>query len=201
MATAYSQNLVQFISAFDGDYDNPSIEFLPIGYINFHTTSYWQFAGGRLLTRFDHCDSGMSTPAGSVILPNGSKYDPYQVYNAPQVPGTVDVYFWMLPDHASINAAAVTLNQTETAIMAYYAWISSLIGYRGTLYGWMSSAYNSELGATATARFTGLSTTWGPPKQVPSAYGAGAGQTKGIESLFIKASFDLITNWAWDTYG
>lgn len=203
MPLAYSQNLIQFISGFQADYDNPSASSLPIGWVSFHQTGTSAGSGGTgfINVRFDRCESTINNPAGTIPLPNGTKYDPHQIYDVPKVPGSVSVYVWLIPAAELIAASSTTLNRTESAIMAFYAGASALVGFRGTLSGRHAYHDDTQKLATATARLVGLDANWNPPKQVPVPWGPGVHQTKGLEAVNVKFTFDLLTNWEWDVYG
>lgn len=187
MPTTTSQNLIQLIHSF---YISDYIE-QPASGLGFYATGqYLSITPGRV-------DSSISNPSSSIILPNGAKFDPHGAYAAPKVPGRVSFEI-VLKARQDIAVSPSERNSLETEIMSFYANCSSLIGYRGTLYGVFGHYFSDNRPAEATARFTGLSADWGMPKQIPTFIGGPGKTTKGIESAIFKLEFDLITNWSWD---
>lgn len=124
----------------------------------------------------------------SIVLPNGSKFDPYQTYDAPVTPGEAIVVVRLKPGSTSIPGA---LEDTEKAIATYYnEYAMQFVGKRGTLYG---AAQNISSSTEATARLIRVQMDWGLPWQIPTDIGGGGNATPGIKTALVTFTFDLIT--------
>lgn len=187
MPTTVSQNLIQLIHAF---YIAESVDG-PDSSMGFYATGqYLAIIPGKV-------ESSISNPISSIVLPNGSKYDPHGTYAAPKVPGSVS-FEVVLRARRDIEVSATDRNNLETEIMSVFAGWSTLIGYRGILYGAFGHYFSDTKQAEATARFTGLSANWGMPKQISTLFGGPGKTTRGIETATLKLSFDLLSNWTWE---
>lgn len=185
MPTTVSQNLIQLIHDF---YIAESVDGPTVGMGFYATGEFLAIISGKV-------ESSISNPISSIVLPNGSKYDPHGTYAAPKVPGSVS-FEVVLRARQDIEVSATDRNNLETEIMGVFAGWSTLIGYRGILYGAFADTKPSE----ATARFTGLSANWGMPKQISRFRGGPGKTTRGIETATLKLSFDLLSNWTWEYY-
>ncbi len=122
----------------------------------------------------------------SIILPNGSKYDPWQTYDAPLTPKTLSYSVILKP-------ATAGSENTEAAITGYYNSFSvQFVGLRGTLNG---ASYGIVSGPTATARLLQAKMVWDLPRQIPTAIGGEGSATPGIKTAVITYTFDLLTTW------
>lgn len=144
--------------------------------------------GGSASIRPYRYPTTTNTARSSILLPNGTKYDPHQTYDAPQTPGVLS-YSVVLKPASSSNQELV-----ESAITGYYndfcvqAW-----GKRGTLVG---AAYGISTSTSATARLIRVSMEWGLPKQIPTDIGGSGSATPGVKTAIVNFEFDLLTSWS-----
>lgn len=126
---------------------------------------------------------GATAKISAITLPNGAVYDPYQTYDAPIVPGTIQGKFHVLPYYGA-NDQQIAAN-IDTQLDAIYA----VIGKRGLLRAIVQrpATFNGSA-VECTARLTSISITAGP---LHDAYEAGP-----IQSA---PAFDLVwqqfSNW------
>lgn len=129
--------------------------------------------------------SGISQPqkqyGGSIVLPNGSKYDPYQIYDAPVTPGIVTVTLVLKP----FSSDAAT---TQDLIEGFYASeISGYIGVRGTLHG-----VSHNFSMSATARMVAARIQY---NQYPWRRRLDSSDVPGVQTATIDLDFDMLINW------
>lgn len=144
--------------------------------------------GGSLLSTPTAYPTVSGETRRSMVLPNGSKYDPYGSYDAPVTPGDAIVVVRLRPGAGGIAGA---LEDTEKAIATYYnEYAMQFMGKRGTLYG---AAQNISSGTEATARLIRVQMDWGLPWQLPTDIGGLGNGTPGIKTALVTFTFDLIT--------
>lgn len=128
--------------------------------------------------------------AQSIVLPNGSKYDPFQIYDTPQTPSEFVASSKVL---AKTGLSEIGNAQVENAIGSWFDTHSALVGLRATFTAY--SAYN--VAYTCTARLIGISMR--PfqdfPVQIPAGMGGEGSGTPGMMGAQISYTFDQITNW------
>lgn len=150
-----------------------------------YTLTLYGTAGGQIYITPVAYPTVSGETRGSIVLPNGVKYDPHQTYAAPQILGTVDAVLNIRP----LNLSA--LEDTEDSITRYYYTCISCLGIRGTLY---SGGYYPT-SASATARLLKIKMDWNLPKQIPTSIGGTGNAAPGIKTATITLTFDLITAW------
>lgn len=181
---ASSLDLLHTISSF---YDATSLDVTSIIYF-----VHAGFSTGVTI-KFTGMTPSASASKSSRILPNGSKYDPYQTYAGPQTPGELVIEVAWVPNWERINAGAFTRNQTETTIQGLYYESMYMLNRRGELTG----ANASSDVTTATARLIDVSIRWGMPKQIPTILGGTGQANRGIEYARVSYKFDMLTEWSW----
>jgi hypothetical protein len=125
--------------------------------------------------------------ATSIMLPNKVKYDPYQTYQSPQVPGITVITQKYIPK------PGIDLSGAEVEISSAFDNTSANVGIRGILT--VGSNYGSQY--TSTARLIGVSfeAFHKFPRQIPTSVGGVGTATAASKGGVMKYTFDQITNW------
>ena len=125
---------------------------------------------------------------GSIVLPNGSKYDPHQSYDSPLTPKELIVRRILKP------VPTEALEDTEASITSWYnSNIVARLGQRGTLYGTAYYIPNSS----ATARLLQATLDWSLPRQIVTNIGGLGNATPGIKTALLTLTFDMLTEWTY----
>lgn len=127
--------------------------------------------------------AGAQQHGGSIALPNGAKYDPYQTYDAPITPGTATVRLVLKP-----YSGATAFNSQDLIEGYYSSDISDYVGKRGTIYGVAHSFYAETTARLMAARISLFS-------NYPQRRRTDGSDVPGITAATIDLDFDLLTNW------
>jgi len=183
---ALLQTVSSFYSTIAGDTGPNLIKFKGVD-------QYFGAGGGGYVICSSFSSSSATAQPSIITLPNGSRFDPHQTYAGPQTPGIFTVSVTLIPNRVAIAAGTYTLNQTESAIQYYHRSAMYLLNRQGELTG----ANADEDVTTATARLIGIDASWGMPKQIPTTLGGVGQNTRGVESMNLTFTFDMLTKWSW----